>query len=48
MEFRNLKLFLDVAATGSFSRTATLALTTQSTVSKSVTQLESELGVRLF
>lgn len=48
MEFRDLKLFLDVAATGSFSRTATLALTTQSTVSKSVTQLESELGVRLF
>ncbi|MCP5282468.1 MAG: LysR family transcriptional regulator [Rhodoferax sp.] len=48
MEFRDLKLFLDVAATGSFSRTATLAMTTQSTVSKSITQLESELGVRLF
>lgn len=48
MEFRDLKLFLDVAATGSFSRTATLAMTTQSTVSKSVTQLETELGVRLF
>ncbi len=48
MEFRDLRLFLDVAATGSFSRTATLALTTQSTVSKSITQLETELGVRLF
>lgn len=48
MEFRDLKLFLDVAATGSFSRTATLALTTQSTVSKSIAQLESELGLRLF
>ena len=48
MELRELQLFLDVAATGSFSRTATLAMTTQSTVSKSVTQLETELGVRLF
>lgn len=48
MEFRDLKLFLDVAATGSFSRTATLAMTTQSTVSKSIALLESELGVRLF
>lgn len=48
MELRALKLFLDVAATGSFSRTATLDLTTQSTVSKAITQLEAELGARLF
>jgi len=48
MELRTLKLFLDVAATGSFSRTAALDMTTQSTVSKSITQLEAELGVRLF
>ena len=48
MELHALKLFLDVAATGSFSRTATLDLTTQSTVSKTITQLETELGARLF
>ncbi len=48
METHKLKLFLDVAATGSFSRAATLAETTQSSVSKAVSQLESELGARLF
>jgi len=44
MELRALKLFLDIAATGSFSRTAMLDMTTQSTVSKSITQLETELA----
>ncbi len=48
MELHALKLFLDVAATGSFTRTATLYTTTQSTVSKAITQLEAELGARLF
>lgn len=48
MDTHKLKLFLDVAATGSFSRAATQAETTQSTVSKAVSQLESELGARLF
>lgn len=48
MELHALKLFLDVAATGSFSRTATLGLTTQSTVSKAIGQLEAELDARLF
>lgn len=48
METNRLKLFLDVAATGSFSRAATLADTTQSSVSKMVSQLEAELGARLF
>lgn len=48
MELRNLKLFVDVAATGSFSRAATLAELTQSSVSKAVSQLEVELGARLF
>lgn len=48
MELRNLKLFVDVAATGSFSRAATLADLTQSSVSKAVSQLETELGGRLF
>lgn len=48
METNKLKLFLDVAATGSFSRAATLADMTQSSVSKAVSQLETELGARLF
>lgn len=48
METNRLKLFLDVAATGSFSRAARLADTTQSSVSKIVLQLEAELGARLF
>lgn len=48
MEIRKLKLFVDVAATGSFSRAATLAEMTQSSVSKAVSQLETELGARLF
>ncbi len=48
MELRNLKLFVDVAATGSFSRAATLAELTQSSVSKAVSLLEAELGARLF
>lgn len=48
METDKLKLFIDVASTGSFSRAATLADTTQSSVSKAVSQLESELGARLF
>ena len=48
MDTDKLKLFLDVAAAGSFSRAATLADTTQSSVSKAVSQLEAELGARLF
>jgi DNA-binding transcriptional LysR family regulator len=48
MEIRQLQFFLDIAATGSFSRAATLSATSQSTVSKSISELESELGVRLF
>lgn len=48
METHKFKLFLDVAAAGSFSRAATLAGTTQSSVSKAVSQLEAELGARLF
>ena len=48
MELRDLKLFLDVAATGSFSRAATLTASTQSAVSKRVAALESELGAALF
>jgi LysR family nitrogen assimilation transcriptional regulator len=48
MEFRNLELFLNVAATGSFSRAATLAGSTQSSVSKGVAALEVALSTRLF
>ncbi len=48
MEIRQLQFFLDVAATGSFSRAAALGSTSQSTVSKGVSELERELGVRLF
>jgi LysR family nitrogen assimilation transcriptional regulator len=48
MEFRNLELFLSVAATGSFSRAATLAGSTQSSVSKGIAALEAELSTRLF
>lgn len=48
MEFRNLELFLHVAATGSFSRAATLASSTQSSVSKGIAALEAELSTRLF
>jgi DNA-binding transcriptional LysR family regulator len=48
MNIQQLKIFISVAATGSFSRTATLTESTQSSVSKAVAQLESELGARLF
>lgn len=48
MEIRNLELFLHVAATGSFSRAATLAGSTQSSVSKGIASLERDLSVRLF
>jgi Bacterial regulatory helix-turn-helix protein, lysR family len=44
----NLKLFVDVAATGIFSHVATLADLTQSSVSVAVSQLETELRGRLF
>lgn len=47
-ELDSLRLFLNVAATGSFSRAAALASTTQSAVSKRISALESDLGARLF
>jgi len=43
-----LRMFIGVAAAGSFSRAATLAGTTQSAVSKRMLALERELGWRLF
>lgn len=48
IELEPLRLFLHVAATGSFSRAATLALSTQSAVSKRIGALERQLDVRLF
>ena len=48
MELEPLRLFLQVAATGSFSRAATLASSTQSAVSKRIGALERQLDVRLF
>lgn len=48
MELEPLRLFLHVAATGSFSLAATLASSTQSAVSKRIGALERQLAVRLF
>lgn len=48
MDLRDLRLFLGVAATGSFSRAATLSGTTQSSVSKAISALERQFSVRLF
>jgi LysR family nitrogen assimilation transcriptional regulator len=48
MDLRTLELFLSIAATNSFSRSAALAGLTQSSVSKSIAALEAELAVRLF
>ena len=44
----DLKLFLAVAASGSFSRAATLAGTAQPAVSKRIAALERQLDVTLF
>jgi DNA-binding transcriptional LysR family regulator len=48
MELDALRLFLHVAATGSFSRAAALMGTTQPAVSKRIGALERELAARLF
>ena len=48
LELEPLRLFLQVAATGSFSRAATLASSTQSAVSKRIGALERQLDARLF
>jgi len=48
MELTDLKLFLAVASSGSFSRAAQLAGVTQSAISKRVLDLELTLGQRLF
>lgn len=48
MELNDLKLFLSVAAGGSFSRAAQLSGVTQSAISKRILDLELVLGQRLF
>jgi LysR family transcriptional regulator, nitrogen assimilation regulatory protein len=48
MELNDLKLFLSVAAGGSFSRGAQLSGVTQSAISKRILDLELLLGQRLF
>jgi len=48
MDLRQLEIFVCVADTGSFSRTAEQLFITQPTVSAHIRQLETELGVELF
>lgn len=48
MDFQQLKIFLNVAALKSFSRTAELMFISQPTVSVRIKGLEEELGVLLF
>ncbi len=48
MDLATLKLFLHIAATGSFSRAAVLAASTQSAVSKRISALEVALAARVF
>lgn len=48
LELNDLKLFLSVAAGGSFSRGAQLSGVTQSAISKRILELELRLGQRLF
>ena len=48
MDFRTLRTFVEVVRQGGFSQAAKVVFTTQSTVSKAVKQLETELGVPLL
>jgi DNA-binding transcriptional LysR family regulator len=48
MEFRPLRAFVEVVRQGGFSQAAPILLTTQSSVSKAVKQLEDELGSPLL
>ncbi|MCB5191650.1 LysR family transcriptional regulator [Methylobacillus arboreus] len=48
MEFRPLRVFVEVVRQGGFSQAAKTVFSTQSTVSKAVKQLEDELGVPLL
>ena len=48
MELRNLRVFVEVVRQGGFSNAAKTVFATQSTVSKSVKQLEEEIGAPLL
>ena len=48
MDLRNLRLFVEVVRQGGFSRAAKTAFATQSTISKSVKQIEDEIGLPLI
>ena len=48
MDIKNFEVFLSLAATNSFSRSAILLGTTQSSVSKSIAAMERALSTRLF
>ena len=48
MEIRQLQFFLTVAQTGSFSEAAEDLFISQSSLSKQIISLETELGVSLF
>lgn len=48
MELEQLKIFLAVAETGSFTKGAKKLYISHSTTSRAVSALEDELGLRLF
>jgi DNA-binding transcriptional LysR family regulator len=48
MDFRTLRTFVEVVRQGGFSQAAKVVFTTQSTLSKAVKELETELGVPLL
>jgi LysR family nitrogen assimilation transcriptional regulator len=48
MELRQLRAFIDIAESGTFSRAALRQTTTQPILSRRVKQLEKELGTELF
>ncbi|WP_102224470.1 LysR family transcriptional regulator [Acidimangrovimonas sediminis] len=48
MNFRTLRMFVEVVRQGGFTRAAEAVFATQSTVSKAVRQLEDEVGVPLI
>ena len=48
MDIKTFEIFLSLAATNSFSRTASLLGASQSSVSKSIAAMEHELSTRLF
>jgi DNA-binding transcriptional LysR family regulator len=48
MDFRTLRTFVEVVRQCGFSQAAKVVFTTQSTLSKAVKELETELGVPLL